>query len=104
MLVMELLEPGVIDQVKADPQSVLHKLAKKVTRNLPTPAFVSDATTYRIVVIALGLVAVIATGGAIYLSSMATSPRVDIPDVVTALGSAAIGALAGLLAPSPRST
>ena len=36
--------------------------------------------------------------GAIYLTTLENK---TIPDVLTALGAAAIGALAGLLAPSP---
>jgi hypothetical protein len=95
--------PGVLDLVKAKPEETLRKLAEQVVRDLPPPAFVSDRWTYRIVVLALGVVSVAAICGAIWLSSKATaggSPA-SIPDVVTALGAAAIGALAGLLAPSP---
>ena len=94
--------PGVLDQVKMNPEDTLRKLAAQVTRNLPPPAFVTDRWTYRIVVIALGTVCVTAILGAIYLSAIASlGGAPNIPDVLTALGAAAIGALAGLLAPSP---
>ena len=54
--------------------------------------------------LALGIVCVAAMGGAIYLSAIAAATGTPkIPDVLTALGAAAIGALAGLLAPSPTS-
>lgn len=94
----------LLEQIKtgSDPGGTLRKLAEQVTRDLPPPAFVTDPWTYRIVVLALGLVCVSAIGGAIYLSAIASpggAPK--IPDVLTALGAAAIGALAGLLAPSP---
>jgi hypothetical protein len=57
----------------------------------------SDAWIYRIVVLALGLTAIIAIiGGIIITMAGETSP-----DILIALGSAAVGALAGLLAPSP---
>jgi len=104
-LVDQLLEtPGLLDQVKLNPESTLRKLAQQVTRNLPPPAFVTDRWTYRIVVLALGVVCITATGGAIYLSAIASAGSTpNIPDVLTALGAAAIGALAGLLAPSPTS-
>ncbi len=94
--------PGLLEQVKSVPDSTLRQAAEIVTRNLPPPAFVSDRWTYRIVVGALGIVCTVAISGAIYLA--ATHEGVgppNIPDVLTALGSAAIGALAGLLAPSP---
>ncbi len=104
-LVTHLLNtPSLLDQVKANPENTLRQLAKEVTRDLPPPAFVTDRWTYRIVVLALGIVCVAAIGGAIYLSAIATAGNAPkIPDVLTALGAAAIGALAGLLAPSPTS-
>lgn len=97
-----LTTPGLLEQVKANPEETLRRLANQVTQQLPPPAFVTDRWTYRIVVIALGLVCVAAMVGAIYLSAMAAAGATPhIPDVLTALGAAAIGALAGLLAPSP---
>lgn len=90
----------LLDELKTNPGEILRRIAGEVTRSLPPPAFVTDKWTYRIVVIALGLVCVGALGGAVYLSAVGgATPK--IPDVLTALGSAAIGALAGLLAPSP---
>ena len=102
-LVNHLLNtPGLLDQVKVNPEDTLRKVAKEVTRDLPSPAFVSDRWTYRIVVLSLGIVCIAAIGGAIYLSAIAPAGGTpNIPDVLTALGAAAIGALAGLLAPSP---
>jgi len=88
-----------VDALKQDPKGTLERAAKTATKNLPTPAFVSDTITYRMVVGALGIVAIGAVIGAIVLS---TYPSPQIPDVLTALGAAAIGALAGLLAPSPK--
>lgn len=88
--------PGLIDQAKADP-AVLDKIEKEVTKHLPTPAFVGDKMIYRTVVVALASVALLAIIGALLL----TLWQKPVPDMVTALGSAAIGAMAGLLAPSP---
>jgi hypothetical protein len=94
--------PGVLDQVKASPENTLRKIAKEVTKELPPPALVVDRWIYRIVVLALGIVAIIAILGAILLGLKTPSgATIQIPDVLTALGAAAIGALAGLLAPSP---
>lgn len=56
-----------------------------------------DAWVYRIVAAALGLAVLASLGGAIIL---ATNGR-PTPELLVALGSAAVGGLAGLLAPSP---
>jgi hypothetical protein len=94
--------PGVLEKVKASPEETLRIIANEVTKELPPPALVVDKWIYRIVVLALGLVAIIAIIGAIILSAKTPSgTTIQIPDVLTALGAAAIGALAGLLAPSP---
>ena len=56
-----------------------------------------DIWLYRMVVAVLGLTVVVSAVGAIALALMGQST----PEVIVALGSAAIGGLAGLLAPSP---
>lgn len=56
-----------------------------------------DIWLYRIVVVVLGLTVVASVVGAIALALIGQST----PEVIVALGSAAIGGLAGLLAPSP---
>jgi len=82
-------DPNLLDQMKDNPVATLNREAVSVT--LP------DTLIYRIVVGSLGLAVLIALVGAIVLASQG----LEIPDVLTALGSAAVGALAGLLAPSP---
>lgn len=106
LLVQRIMDtPGVIEELKANPKDTLEKVAKLVTRELPTPALVADRWIYRIVVCSLGIVVILAVLGAIYLSAATPEGTViRIPDVLTALGSAAIGALAGLLAPSPTTS
>jgi hypothetical protein len=59
----------------------------------------TDKWIYRIVVSALGLVVLIAVCGSIYLAINQVS---NTPEILVAIGSAAVGALAGLLAPSPK--
>lgn len=56
-----------------------------------------DIWLYRMVVAVLGVTVVASVVGAIALALMGEST----PEVIVALGSAAIGGLAGLLAPSP---
>lgn len=59
-----------------------------------------DTWIYRIVVGSLALVVLSVVVGAMILTAYRLGP---IPDVITALGSTALGAIAGLLAPSPAS-
>ena len=78
------------EKIKADPAGTIASLAAPLQ---------SDVWIYRMVVGALGLAVLAAVAGAIGLAAAGKT----IPDVLTALGSAAVGALAGLLAPSPTS-
>jgi hypothetical protein len=54
-----------------------------------------DVLLYRITVMVLGAVVLVAASGAVWLGLLGQ----EIPELLVALGSAAIGALAGLLAP-----
>jgi hypothetical protein len=95
-------DPQVLANLKEKPLETLQSYAAKATRHLPQPALIWDYWLYRIVVISLGIVAVTAIFGAIYLSAITpVGTTVRLPETLTALGAAAIGALAGLIAPSP---
>jgi hypothetical protein len=98
-----LTRPGALEKLKHDPEKTLRELALETTTELIPPVVKREVGIYYVVVGSLGLVSIVATLGAIYLSTMVGGGgTVQIPDVITALGSAAIGALAGLLAPSPE--
>jgi uncharacterized membrane protein YbhN (UPF0104 family) len=56
-----------------------------------------DVWIYRIVVAVLGLAVIASVIGAILLAMEGRST----PEIIVALGSAAVGGLAGLLSPSP---
>jgi hypothetical protein len=94
-----LHNPGVLAEVMSDPERTLRRLAADATTQLPPPPLVREAGIYYIVVSALSAVALVAIVGALYLA--ATGTDAQLPETITALGAAAIGALAGLLAPSP---
>jgi hypothetical protein len=83
-------DPALQEKIKADPVSAIANIVAPLQ---------SDVWIYRMVVGALGLAILMAIIGAIILSVAGKA----IPDVLTALGSAAVGAVAGLLAPSPAS-
>lgn len=96
---MILHNPTALDPTNPDREKKLRELAEDATKNLPPPPLVREVGIYYIVVIALGIVALGAMIGAIWIT-VAQGPT-QIPETITALGAAAIGALAGLLAPSP---
>lgn len=56
-----------------------------------------DVWVFRLVVLSLGLCMLASLVGAIVLAIKG----MDTPEILVALGSAAVGGLAGLLAPSP---
>ena len=82
-------DPSFEQQLKTNPTQALASLA--------TSPIQWDAWIYRLVVLALGLTLLASAAGGIWLSVLGK----DTPQILTALGSAAVGALAGLLAPSP---
>lgn len=84
------------NEFKNDPVSA----ANKITAKNPLS---TDVWIYRIIVLALGIVIVsIVIGVIILISSGKITDDTKVPTILTAIGSAAIGALAGLLAPQPN--
>jgi hypothetical protein len=80
--------PELAGLIKKDPVKALQSLATPLQ---------TDVLLYRIVVGSLGAAVLITLIGAILLVALGK----QVPEVLVALGSAAVGALAGLLAPSP---
>jgi hypothetical protein len=81
-------DPNLQQEIKDDPVNALANLAAPLE---------SDVWIYRTVVVALGLTVLLAMVGSIVLGFK----NMAFPDASLALGSAAVGALAGLLAPAP---
>ena len=81
-------DPALAREIQSRPAETIADLAAPLEY---------DLWIYRIVVGALSLVAVVSILGAIVVAVATTDTQV--PDAVVALGSAAVGALAGLLAP-----
>ena len=79
-----------------DPIPVLEETAIKVKAE-SRPAYFDDKWLYRIAVIVLGSLAIVAALGSIGLVAASKTT----PEVLVALGSAAVGALVGLFAPAP---
>jgi hypothetical protein len=77
----------------ANPLPVLEEAAKKAEEL----SWHGDILLFRVAVIVLGALALIAAIGSIGLVASGTTT----PEVLVSLGSAAVGALVGLFAPSP---
>jgi hypothetical protein len=82
-------------------QKQLTERVKEVKEELRSPLD-TDKWIYRYVVWFLGLAILASLICTFYLSVRSPNPQeLKIPDIFLAIGSAAVGALAGLLAPSP---
>ena len=66
--------------------------ASPVGRVTLRPAYENDVWFYRILVIALGGAVLLSVGGAVLIAVMGK----QVPEVLVAVGSAAVGALAGV--------
>jgi hypothetical protein len=96
MLVKSVLsDPAKRAALATDPDAVLQAAAAQA-KDL-VPAYVNDKWIYRVVVGALSLAVLVVLGAYIYLAG---APK-DPPEALVAIGSGALGALTGLLAPSP---
>lgn len=90
--------PTLAENLKNNPDEALKEYA------LSGNPIQWDNWIYRIVVVALGLAIVLIIVGVIILLIGEKTPNDNLVTLLTSIGSAAIGALAGLLAPSPRQT
>lgn len=85
--------PEKLKALQQDPITELPKVIKETAQ--PKPAYFHDKWMYRWVAISLGLVVFTSAVGAIILSGIDKTT----PDLLVAVGSGAVGALAGLFAP-----
>lgn len=86
--------PGLQKEFKEDPI----KAVEQFQTLLP------DTLVYRLVVGALGSSILLVIMGIIILSSLGKTIEPTVTTLFTAIASGAVGALAGLLAPSPRAS
>jgi hypothetical protein len=85
------------DRVSDDQKAALHQVAEKVAKIQASIAYKNDVWFYRSVVIFLGSAMLLVIIGIIILNFHGTTSN----EALTAIGSAAVGALAGIFAPSP---
>ena len=93
-----IASPRLQDQFKEDPLAAV----KEFQQSSPLS---TDKWIYRIIVLSLGITIItIIIGVIILIGSGKISDDKGVPTILTAIGSAAIGALAGLLAPPPKTS
>jgi hypothetical protein len=92
---MDLMQKddSVKEEFKQDPEKAMQKFFE------PT---LPDTKVYRILIAGLVSVLLIIVIGVIIAWGWRDKNEGTIPTILTAIGSAAIGALAGILAPNPR--
>lgn len=91
-----LTDPELQNQFKEDPVSAIEHFHQQ-------NPLTTDKWIYRIIVLALGLTILSIIIGVLFLmGSKIITDDTKVPTILTAIGSAAIGALAGLLAPPPK--
>ncbi|YAG05640.1 hypothetical protein NSTC731_01916 [Nostoc sp. DSM 114167] len=98
-LVEESKQPSTLNDSKGQQGVQQNAEAVNNTFNLPQTYIQTDPWIYRIIVGTLTSTVLICLIGAIGLQ--AKDNKQPIPDLLTALGTGSLGALSGLLAPSP---
>ena len=89
--------PDLQSQFKQDPLTAVQQFQQQ-------SPLTTDKWIYRIIVLSLGVTIISIIFGVIVLIGIGKiSEDKGVPTILTAIGSAAIGALAGLLAPPPKS-
>ncbi|MBI4634083.1 MAG: hypothetical protein HY742_09365 [Deltaproteobacteria bacterium] len=88
-------DPSLITRLKTDPDPL--PVLKETAERSKEASWVGDVLLFRIAVVVLGALALIAALGSIGLVIAGKTT----PEVLVSLGSAAVGALVGLFAPSP---
>jgi cytochrome c biogenesis protein CcdA len=87
--------PELQSKFKQDPVNAIQQIQQNPLS--------TDKWIYRIIVLSLGITIIFVIIGVIVLIAMdKISGDQQVPTILTAIGSAAIGALAGLLAPPPK--
>lgn len=86
------------------PENLRTDLIGKIDKTKQKSPLDTDVMIYRIVVGSLGLAVIACLTFSFLVTLYNTDPnnKLDMPEIFLAIGSAAVGALAGLLAPSPR--
>ncbi|WP_109097705.1 hypothetical protein [Aquimarina sp. AU58] len=85
-------DPTLQEEFKSNPVEAIKKFQS-------APPRFNDKLIYRLAVLFLGIIVLTICIGAIILTGRSTDPGFEVPDILVATASTAIGAVAGLLAP-----
>ncbi len=91
-------DPALIAKLQQDPLKVLQETAPRAVEKADQTIYKRDKLIYRIAIGVLGSLALVAAIGSIVL----VLDEKETPEVLVALGSAAVGALVGLFATPPQ--
>ncbi|HVK93023.1 MAG TPA: hypothetical protein VM468_16740 [Mycoplana sp.] len=91
--------PEAVTKLKEKPLETLQAMALDIKSSNPPTLPQQDKFTYRMAVAVLSLVVLIVAGSISYSVVWVTPPLQQAPDILVAIGSTALGALAGILAP-----
>lgn len=97
-------DKSLIDRLKADPVAALEAAGDAVKREHPPVRAPDDKFTYRLAVVALSVVVLLVIFGVGAKWILTTGTEFKVPEVLVAMGSTALGALAGLLMPGGTSS
>jgi hypothetical protein len=86
-------DPSLVGDINQNPKAGLEKLFDRVYKPY------EDKAIYRIVVVVMSLTLLAVVGTSIVISAVGSES--EIPSEIIAIAATALGALAGLLAPSP---
>jgi hypothetical protein len=89
--------------VSASSEKDIAKIADEISNEVVANSIQNDKFSYRAVVVILGFGLISVTVTYCYLAMIGGAEERNLPEALVSLGAAAIGALAGLLAPAPIS-
>src|ERR1700744_6451349 len=92
---------GKVQEDQTIPAGLRDKAAELTTSIRQQSVLQSDVWIYRSVVAILGITVLATIAGGLGLAFHGDAQNYKLPSEIVAIGSAAVGALAGLLAPSP---
>lgn len=90
--------PAIANMNNEQKEEVSKKIQESIKEARQSPLD-TDVWIYRIIVMVLGFAILMTLWGIMFVYS---KDSLKVPETLTAIGSGALGALAGLLAPSPR--
>lgn len=96
-LVQRLSDPSIQEELRSDPKTAIARAAEGVKRDFPAAA--NDPLSFRVVVVALSILVLATLGAVLYRFLLSPDGNFQIHDFIVGIGSTALGALAGLLAP-----